>query len=281
MPSQLKTILAATDLSRKGNRAVERAAMLAAKSGAAELRVLHVLEQPWLAPRAAPELAQGALRRLDRLAAEMGRDHGVRVQHRLGTGSTLRVIAQDSRRSDLLVLGASTGHAVRDLLLGSPAQRLLARTPASILVARDPPRSDYGRVLVALNLSEFDDRTLAFARAVAPGARLDLVHVFDSRFEGKMRYAGVSGAAIEEYRSVSRDAAMQELRFAAERVPGHARTLVVGGPIASNVLRQGRESHADLIVVGHPPRRWLVSLLMRRVAAEVLSHARTDILVVQ
>jgi nucleotide-binding universal stress UspA family protein len=200
----------------------------------------------------------------------------IRVLH----GAPLRVIAEESQRSDLLVLGASTDRRLRDLVVGSTAQRLLGKTRAPILVARNRPGADYRRVLVALDFSALDDTAVAYARAVAPHARLDLMHVFDTSFEGKMRYAGVGSDAISEYRFTAREAAMREMALAARRVPEHSRAVVVNGPVASNVLRQGRRSDADLIVVAHPKRAWLWNLVMQPVAAQVLSEAQSDVLVV-
>ena len=279
MATKPGSILAATDLSSKGNHAVERAAMLAARRGLGEMRVLHVLERPWLGSLA-PQAGANARRALGNLATELERETGVRLDPRVTAGRPLQVIAGESKRSDLVVLGASTDHPLRDLFLGSTAGRLLAKTPASILTVRNRPQGEYRRVLVALDLSGFDDNVLAYARAVAPDARLSLLHVFDTRFEGKMRYAGVDPDAIAEYRSRTWQAAAREISFVAERVPGNLRTIVVNGHIASNVLREGRKANADLIVVGHRPRVWLSDMVMRRIAAEVVPNAHTDILVV-
>jgi nucleotide-binding universal stress UspA family protein len=46
------------------------------------------------------------------------------------------------------------------------------------------------------------------------------------------------------------------------------------------VVSQARSSNADLIVVGHPRRSWLSSLLVPRIAARVLAGARSEVLAV-
>jgi len=239
MAARLRSILAATDLSTTGTHAMERATMLAARSGGAQMRVLHAPKRP------------------------------------------LQVISDASKGSDLVVLGGATEHSFRDLVLGSTAERLLRKTPASLLVVRNRPQGEYRRALVALDFSEFDDRVLAFARSVAPEARFDLMHAFDTRLEGKMRYAGVDPEAITEYRARTWESAMREMRLVADRIPGHPGTIVVNGHTASNVVRQGRAANADLIVVGHRPRSWLSRMMMSGIAAEVLPKAQTDVLVVR
>lgn len=279
MAARPGSILAATDLSTTGNHAVERAAMLAARSGIAQMRVLHVLERPLLSSPS-PEAGAKARRTLGEIATELGRENGVRLDPRVATGRPLQVISDESKRCDLVVLGASRNHALRDLFLGSTTERLLTKTPASLLIVRNRPQGEYRRVLVAVDFSEFDDDVLAFARGIAPEARFDLMHVFDTRLEGKMRYAGVNPDAITEYRSRTWEMAMRDMSFVADRIPGRPRTLVVNGHIASNVLREGRTAGADLIVVGHRPRSWLSNWVMHRVASEVLPHAHTDVLVV-
>ena len=281
MSIELESILAATDLTSASNRAAERAAMIARAKGLDAIRVLHVVDEPWLAASGdLPEALSAANRQLERLRFEVGRESGVEVETLLGRGNPLSVIREKSRDADLLVLGASDRHALRDLVMGSTARRLLARTPASVLVARNAPRADYRRVLVALDFSAYDDNAIAWARAVAPEARLDLVHAFDTQFEGKLRYAGVEADVIDAYRLRSREQALRKIGSVATRAPGPARPVVVPWPVAAGVVEQARASRAELVVVGRPGRSWLSNLLMERVADLVLADAPSDVLVV-
>ena len=281
MSIKLKSILAATDLTTASNRAAERAAIVARTNGVDAIRVLHVIDEPWLAASGElPEVLSGVERALERLRFELGRESDVTVDTVIASGSPLAVIREKSRAADLLVLGASDRHALRDLVLGSTARRLLAKTPASVLVARAAPRADYRRVLVALDLSDSDDNAIAWARAVAPQAHLDLVHAFDTRFEGKLRYAGVGPDLIEHYRSHFRDAALAKVGSVASRVPGPASPVVVPWPVAAGLVEQARSSRSDLIVVGRPGRSWLSKLVMEPVADLILANAQCDVLVV-
>lgn len=281
MKATFRSILAATDLSRTGNDAVKRAALLAAANDIGTIRALHVTDKSWHVPMMHKDGSHdNSHRLLGDLAVLVRHERGLDVTPRIRNGSMLRVIAAEARHFDLLIIGASQDHSIRDLFLGSTAERLLDTMEAPILVVRHPPKGSYQRVLVAMELSDFDETVIAFARAVAPEAQLDLMHVFDNRFERKLRSAGVGAEAIREYRSVSREQALKEMRVAAERVPDRSREIVVPGPIASTVLRQGRSTKADLIVVGHPKRSWLANLLIRRTAAGVLADAPSDVLVV-
>ncbi|HUP29415.1 MAG TPA: universal stress protein [Usitatibacter sp.] len=281
MSIKLESILAATDLTSGSNRAAERAAMLARTNGLDKIRVLHVVDEPWLAASGDLPAALGAAEReLEALRSQLGREPGVNVDTLIVSGSPMSVIREKSRGSDLLVLGASDRHPLRDLVIGTTAQRLLAKTPASVLVARNVPRGQYRRVLVALDLSEFDDQAIAWARAVAPEAHLDLVHAFDTQFEGKLRYAGVGADVIDQYRFRSREAALRGVGSVASRVPGPSRPVAVPWPIAAGVVDQARSSRSDLIVVGRPGRSWLSNLLMHPVADLVLESAESDVLVV-
>jgi nucleotide-binding universal stress UspA family protein len=278
MEKPIKSIIAATNLGTHGNDAVKRAALLAHAHGLGSIRALHVIDKGWRSANRGTD--EDAHHRLVDLAARIRHEEGLTVLPRTRKGRTLDVIAAESAHCDLLVMGASSGRGIRDLLLGSTAERLLATTKSSILAVRKPPRGAYRRVLVALDFSSFDETVLAAARAVAPGARFHLMHVFDTTFEGKMRYAGVGPETIQDYRSMSRELAMREMVAATDHLPERPPAVLIPGPIASNVVSQARSSNADLIVVGHPKRSWLSSLLVPRIAARVLAGARSDVLAV-
>lgn len=279
MKPRIKSIIAATDLSPQGNDAVRRAALLASAHGIGSIRALHVTDTRWRSVRGAPT-EENAHRLLGELAVQVRHEHGLTVLPRTRRGRTLSVIAAETAHCDLLVMGASSDHVVRDLVLGSTAERLLAKTRSSILVVRKPPRSAYRRVLVALDFSGFDETALAAARAVAPEAHFHLMHVFDTSYEGKMRYAGVGPETIQDYRSMSRELAMREMITTTDHLSERPPAILIPGPIASNVVRQARTSNADLIVVGHPKKSWLSNLLVPRIAARVLAGAQCDVLAV-
>jgi nucleotide-binding universal stress UspA family protein len=280
MNPALDTIVAATDLRARGNDAVRRAAQIAAANGMGSIRAVHATGMRPLDGILRRSRADHASRKLGDLAVDIRRENDLLVVPRLRAGRVARVLADEAMRAGLVVVGASGDHPIRDVLAGSTAERLLGRGRASILVVRTPPREAYRRVLVALDLSRFDETVLARARAIAPGADLRVMHVFDTGFEGKMRYAGAGWDAIQHYRSTSRELALREMLASPHGHPEYGPAILVPGPVASNVVAQARSAKADLIVVGHPKRPWLENLLVPRIAPRVIAGARTDVLAV-
>lgn len=141
------SVVACIDFSATSLRALERAVRVAAQDGAT-LHVLHVFAAPWhrlhyLAPtpQASPDYQRqyrdGLRRRLEAFCEPL-RDAmaGLAVRHELfdaaghGRGITEFVTRVGA---DLVVLGTRGRTNLRDLLLGSTAERVVRDAPCSIL----------------------------------------------------------------------------------------------------------------------------------------------------
>jgi len=145
-----KTIVAAVDFSPTSLRAVERAAMFAAKDRA-ELHVLHVCQDPWQTlhlgaptpPNPVPAQKQyraGLERRLAEFCRPALEPHEalqstVAIYDYAGHRSGITEFA-GKLRADLIVLGTRGRTNLRDLLLGSTAEKTLAESKCSILAVK-------------------------------------------------------------------------------------------------------------------------------------------------
>lgn len=150
LPGPFRTVVAAVDFSETSARALERAAGLAAEDGA-ELHILHVFAAPWQRLHyRAPSAGVHALeqkqyrdsleRRLVAFARPVSVRHPeLRVRtvcldqpgHRSGI-----VEYAKSVQSDLIALGTRGKTNLRDILLGSTAERVLAESPCSVLAVK-------------------------------------------------------------------------------------------------------------------------------------------------
>lgn len=246
-------VAAATDFSEAAAQAVRRAAMLAAEHGT-PLEVVHVVRDD-------------ALAQLRWIAspAELG--------------GKLCVPARES----LEALAASVAAPLRDLLLGSTAERLLARVRGPILVVKAAPAGAYRKVLVALDLGEGSGRVLEAASRIAPAAALTVAHAYDVPFEGMLHRAGVGAADIDRHRG-------EALRRALEQIEGLARAAAIAphrlAPIAdrghpAKLIVDHVATHApDLVVLGRRPRSVAERILLGSVARHVVAGAACDVLVV-
>lgn len=140
--------------------------------------------------------------------------------------------------------------------------------------------SDYGKILVAVDLSEDSNRILQRARAVASSAaaQLHIIHVIEPL---SFAYGGdipmdFSGIQDEIYQQ-----ATQQLdRFAESHGIDKAHRHIVMGRPEVEIHALAEELQADLIVVGSHGRHGL-ALLMGSTANGVLHGAKRDVLAVR
>jgi len=288
-------ILAATDLSAPARHAAARAAMLAAETGA-ELELLHVIETGVLADlhrlfgERADELdsrlkdqARDVLRQL---AAELGAAHGPGIGASVTDGAVLAAIGEraDAMNASLVVLGARGANYMRHWLLGATAERLLRKIRQPILVVRQTPHGAYRSALVPVDFSAWSLEAIRQAQAVAQGARLTLLHVYQVPFEANLHLAGVEEEQIQAYRMAAQQQAYNRLHALAAEAgldSGRHRTLVVHGDAAPRILEQAEEQDADLIVMGKQGIGAFEALLLGSVTKHILTEAHCDVLVTQ
>lgn len=290
----LEHIVAATDLSVRSLHAVDRG-FLAARACGARFTVVHALGLDALLPMQAllgdklgtvsETVRDAALARLTEIVSDPRRSRGVAAAVELREGPAAKVIPAfaEEARADLLVVGARGAGLLRRLLLGSTASRLLRQTGCPLLVVRTRAHAAYGRVLVAVDFSPGAVSALRLARAVAPGAELILLHVFDVPFEDKMKRARVSEVVIDVYRTHARESAARRLRdlAAAEGLaPSDYTGLVLDGDAARQIVLHEQRCACDLVVLGKHGTHVTEELLLGSVTLDVLAESRCDVLVV-
>lgn len=140
---RVERVGASTDFSPGADRAVRRAASIAATGGLDELHVLHAVEIPsgGFAAYSNEQFVEHrrtvAAERIEELVASLGPGFRPSVRVEVGEGRTSETLASlaKARRLDLLCVGAH-GAGGTALLLGSTAERLLDLTPCSVWVEK-------------------------------------------------------------------------------------------------------------------------------------------------
>jgi len=286
-----RRLLCATDFSEHAGVAARRAATVAATLGA-ELKLLHVLSEPSL--RALRDLFPGSVdaeaRLLDDarslLEAEASRLResaaGAAVQTVLRRGQPDDEILSASQDAELLVLGAHGQNPLRDMIIGTTAERLLRKAPCPVLVSRAAPEPRYRRVLVPIDFSEHSERAMRAAASIAPGADLTALHVFELPFEGKLWMAGVPDDEVNRFRAQARAQALRRVLDLAAGI-GEAgarfRPHVEQGAAARSILELAGQLDADLIVMGRHGKSAAEAFFIGSVTRHVLSDAACDVLV--
>ena len=145
-----KLVVAAVDFSEHSARALERAAQLAQKDGAA-LHVLHVFEAPWhrlhyrapttqQAPHFVRQYRDGIERRLEEFARATlqsitAPEPQCHVLDQGGHRSGIVAYAQE-QGADLIALGTRGRANLHDVLLGTTAEKTLQLSTCSVLAVR-------------------------------------------------------------------------------------------------------------------------------------------------
>jgi nucleotide-binding universal stress UspA family protein len=181
-----RTLLLATDLSCRGDRALDRATELAAE-WRARLVVLNVLQAPapvtdlpsWRRPLDPHEAARRRVLR-DLRGAE-GLDLEVLVERGEPAPRILDVAGRLG--CELIVTGVARDETLGRLLPGTTVEALVRRASVPVLVVKSRPRGAYRNVVVATDFSEGSRAALEAALALLPEARVRLFHAYHVHME--------------------------------------------------------------------------------------------------
>ena len=288
----LKNLLAATDFSSPSRHAADRAARLAKTTGA-RLRLVHALSggaltqlQQWMGWESAIEqtVIEQTRTALEALAGELSTAHGVTVEPALVHGVVLEELTRQAAQmsADLVVLGALGADFMRRFVLGTTAERLLRLSPCSMLVVKHRAREPYRRVLVAVDFSPSSTPLVDLARQVAPDAHLVLLNAYEVPFEGKLRFASVADATIDNFRVQAQQAATERLHALAARAglrPADWTPCIPYADASLAIVEQEQERDCDLIAIGKHGQNRAEELLLGSVTKHVLTASAGDVLV--
>jgi nucleotide-binding universal stress UspA family protein len=283
-----RKILLATDLSARCDRALDRAAALAAV-WQAELIAVHALEQTDDFYTASVERRLPTWRRLpdavraveDQLRRDM-MQAAPKVTAVVEKGEPTEVVLRvaQARACDLIVTGIARDETLARFGLGTTVDRLLRRSRVPLLVVKQRARSPYGNILVATDFSESSRCALQAAMAFFPDQKLGIFHAYDAPLAGM---TNEPARYQDEYRKVAAGDCATFLAGAG--IPEEQRRsfeLLVEQGHPSDLIRQYvRDRGVDLVVLGTHGRSALLSVLMGSTAKEILSSLSCDVLVVR
>ena len=287
----IKSIVAATDFSEEARHGAERAGIVAGEQQA-RLDLLHVVSRSSLdalvkvfrAPAdVEAKLVDNARSTLNELIADIDRKTSVIAQAGIKIGRVLDEVLSASESADLVVLGAHGLNPLRDVILGTTAERLLRSSKRPVLVTKCPPQAPYEQVLVPVDFSMYSAPALERARQIAPNARITIVHAFRVPFEGKLRIAGVADDSILAYCEEERQEAVKNVKELIRSSDDDAHRIsyaVERGNVSRVILAQEEQLSADLIVIGKHGRSMVEEWLLGGVTRHVLAGSKCDVLVV-
>jgi nucleotide-binding universal stress UspA family protein len=283
-----RTVVVGIDGSGSALRAVRWAAAEATRR-AVPLRVVTAFD--WSRNHAIGEIRLGASYRdimlqqarrnlADAAAVAERAAGGIPVEQQLVVGFPLAVLAAESERAQLVVIGDRGLGGVTGLLLGSVAIGLSAHAECPLVVVRgDEDPDPAAPVVVGVDGSPLSEAALAFAyeAAAARGVHLVAVHTWREVL-GDLEVAPLlDWAAIET----------EEHEVLAERLAGWGekypdvpvRRVVAKDRPAHALVEQSRG--AQLLVVGSRGRGGLAGLLLGSVSHAVLHRSHCPVAVVR
>ncbi|MDH7452412.1 universal stress protein [Luteimonas composti] len=278
-----RSLLLATDLSPRCDRATDRAIALA---GAWRVRAVAATVVEWVerternVPRhdlpgwyTEPSDAQLARHRLAREFE--GASHPWDISVGEGVAGEQVSGLLDVLDAPLVVTGPVRGGAMAPVVLGSTIDRLLRRPGTRLLMVNERVHRPYRRLLLASDFSPACMIALQQARLLFPEAKLTVLHGYSVPMLGLLdtsrdqALANARAAQREEGRAFLREAGLDDVELLVEH----------GDP--ARLAQQYVDSvGADLVVLGTHGRGAIHELLVGSVARRFLTTVHADMLVV-
>lgn len=289
MPFRLKTILVATDLSESALPVLRTASALAALAEA-ELHVIHALEPAARNGSTGPSPGRAAAARatldeqLRQALPQSATAHTARVE----IGRPHEVILQQAEyvRADLIVIGPHRARSGTRQVLGTTADRLVRTADIPCLIVHQPLELPLRRVLVPSDLSDAANGALDVALIWAAALRLptatgrqthvEIAHVLSPI---DVAETGTSDPATIEQQLHEQVTAACDRTGCAPRL-ALTETVLEDGAAADAILRIGRDTAADLIVMGTHGESAQVRALIGSVSSAVARQTECPVLLV-
>jgi len=275
----IKRLLAATDLTARGERALGRALRLRRRFGA-QLTVLHVVDDELperIGARRAEEardLIEAQLRGL----AEPADLPAIAVETAFGSAYAAVIRRARELDAELTVLGSHRESPWRDLFLGSTIERVLRQGDTPVLTVKHEPAAEYARVLVAVDFSVYSRLALEFACRLVPDGEFLVLHAYDLPFadflpDVQTRHVDLLEREIREQMA----ALLRGLPAGRSKVTSEVRL----GEAVPVVEAATAEFRPDLLVVGTHGRTGVAHAILGSIAGKLLRRPRCDVLAVR
>ena len=273
----MNKLLVATDLSPRSDKAVQRAALLARRFGC-EWTLVHVIDDDSpqrLIERRLSDARELLEDRVEGLALVAGQRPRVMVE--VGSvESTINEIALGTG-AELLVLGMHRKNLLREIFVGTSAERIIRSSRLPVLRVAGSGEDDY--------LSADSAHAIQTSRALGllDGCELHVAHVFEAFAKGEILMSAAEATVVAAATREARGQVEAELSsFLAEQqldLPASQVHLEEGFSVVQ-LKRCMEKLDPDLVVIGTHGRSGLKKLMLGSVAETLLGEVARDILCV-
>lgn len=294
----LRTILAATDLSDTAAAALEWAQEIAGDHQA-HLHIVHgsnlvgwSTDYLEIDARIPTQIQEATRQKLTQIA-DKHRQGGLQVSSEVKPGEPCDVIlsAAEARRVDLIVVGTRGQRGLDYLLLGSTAQRVVQRAACPVLTVHPQDAENQRpirRILVPTDFSAEANAALRASLTLSRGGpeatQIILVHAYVVPYELMGADGFVSTAAgLEQWQTAQADVE-QRLEVCARPLRDAGvgvETLGLEGYPPEVIIDKALENAVDLIAMGTHGRTGLTHVLLGSTAERVIHRAPCPVLTVR
>ncbi len=214
------------------------------------------------------------------------RKQGVRVNYQVGIGPIADVLNQiaHERHVDLLVMTTHSKSAFQRWLMGSKASKILQLVNVPVLVFRphrevEPRQIKFERILVPLDGSEYAERVLPYARALAKVFQSQLILLNIPEVPEPGLY-GTMADVVAQLRAKAEAKSRAYLSAVAQalREEGHAVEIVIAGTDpARTILEIGEQRDVDLIMLSTHGHGALDRVFLGSTAERVVHHTQRPV----
>lgn len=284
---RVRSLLMATDLSARSDRALDRALQLAGRHGA-RLTILNVVDED-LPASARDRLRDAARNEIEACVAKIGRPEGVALSIEVAPGKDYRGILDVAERcdADLIVLGIHRNETGRTPIAGTTMERVIRNGSRPALVVADRVEGAYEKVMIGVDFSVFSRFAIRAGFAVAPDAEAHIVHAFQVPFEGFQPGRETRNALKSERESELAAMIGQEMDALiassadVDRRETPPQTAVVHGEVHAVLRKEIERVKPDLLVLGTHGRVGIAHMVLGSVAEGFLNQPPCDVLTVK
>lgn len=281
----MNTIMVATDLSERSDRALRRATLLC-KQFDTELMLIHVVDDDQ--PRRIVEAESREAKAILLQTAETLRDvDGVKCETQVihATPFAGIVKAVEDATPDLLVIGHHRKQVLRDVFIGTTAERTIRSVSCPVLMVNASPAGKYRRVLLTTDLSGASRDALKRVPEIGLSreTRNTLLYVFDAPALRLAFNQSMPKDEREHYVADEQLNAQEDLdRFLSSLDLGNVVPMVRHEATRAQyeILEAAKATKADLIVLSTHGRTGLPKLLLGSITEQVLQSAPIDVLAI-
>lgn len=281
----MKRILVATDFSTRSDRAIRRASLLAKQFGAS-LTIVHAVDDDKHSSAIGSEKTT-AEELLADVAETVRASDGIECDTRTVLGSAFDAIVRTGETidTDITVIGQHRRHVLRDIFVGTTAERTIRANTRPTLMANAMPASAYRNILVAVDLSNCSgDALRGLTRlGLGSGTKLSVLNVFDTSITRGRTGAYMSHLEVEKHLTSIQSRAKADLAsflFDWDFAPS-AKILRPNDLSTHYVIDMvARDMSADLIVLGTHGRSGFMRFALGSIARDVLAISECDVLVI-